>query len=422
MAVEFIMPQLGLTMTEGTVARWLKKVGETVAVGEVLAEIATDKISVEVEATASGTILEICVPEGETAPVKAVLATIGEPGEKIGTAQVVLASPGLAGPRAVQAEIVDKDAGEWVKASPLARKIARERGIELALVTGTGPAGRVVERDVLDYGEPGAAVKATPLAAKIAAEYGLDLTILPQTGRIMKQDVLAALPEVPAAAGDGKALTGMRKVIAERMSLSWQTAPHVNLTVAVDMTEAKELKMKLAQTGVKTSFTDLIVKCVARALTEFPMVNNSLIGGKLVENPCINIGVAVAVDNGLIVPVIKSAAGQSLRQLSETIAALGTKARQGKLVPDEYSGGTFTVSNLGMYGVDHFSPIINPPESAILGVCRLVDRPVVIGSAIVVRPMMNLCLSFDHRLIDGALAARFMARLRELVEQPMLLL
>ncbi len=197
MAVEFIMPQLGLTMTEGTVAKWLKKVGETVAVGEVIAEVATDKISVEVEATASGTILEILVPAGETAPVKAVLALIGQPGEKVAAAPAVTAAPAAKAP-AAETAIVARDAGEWVKASPLARKLARERGIDLAMVTATGPAGRVVERDVLDWAAPGAAVKATPLAAKIAAENALDLAGLPQTGRIMKQDVLAALPQASA--------------------------------------------------------------------------------------------------------------------------------------------------------------------------------------------------------------------------------
>jgi pyruvate dehydrogenase E2 component (dihydrolipoamide acetyltransferase) len=419
MAVEFIMPQLGLTMTEGTVAKWLKKVGDAVAAGEVIAEVATDKISVEVEATANGTILEIVVPAGETAPVKAVLALIGQPGEKVAAAPAVTAAPAAKAPPAETA-IVARDAGEWVKASPLARKLARERGIDLALVTGTGPAGRVVERDVLDWTAPGAAVKVTPLAAKIAAEHELDLAGLSPTGRIMKQDVLAALPQASAVAG--VPLMGMRKVIAERMTLSWQTTPHVHHTVEVDMYETLKLKDRLARMGTKLSVTELVVKCAAKALVEFPMVNNALIDGKLVLNQAVNIGVAVAVDNGLIVPVVKNADQKSLSQLRAEIAELSGKARQGKLLPDEYSGGTFTISNLGMYGVDHFTPIINPPESGIIGVCRTVQRPMVVDGNVVVRPMMNLCLGYNHQVVDGALAGQFMARLRELVEQPMLLL
>jgi pyruvate dehydrogenase E2 component (dihydrolipoamide acetyltransferase) len=213
----------------------------------------------------------------------------------------------------------------------------------------------------------------------------------------------------------------MRKVIAERMTLSWQTAPHVHMTMQVDMSEAVRLK-NMAQSGLKISITDIAVKCAAQTLVEFPMVNNSLVGGMLIENQAINIGVAVAVDNGLLVPVIRNADHKSLRRISEELGAIGAKAREGKLAPDDYTGGTFTVSNLGMYGIDHFTPVINPPESAILGVCRLNERPVVIDSAVTVRPMMDLCLAFDHRLIDGALAAQFMARLRQYMEQPLLLL
>ncbi|MDR3590351.1 MAG: dihydrolipoamide acetyltransferase family protein [Negativicutes bacterium] len=420
MAVEFIMPQLGLTMTEGTVARWLKKIGETVTAGEVFAEVATDKISVEVEATASGTILEILVAEGETVPVKAVLAIIGEPGEKAAVIPAVSAPPVAESLKAPQEAVVAADTGEWVKASPLARKLARERGLDLAGLTGTGPDGRIIERDILSHSAPDTAVKATPLAAKIAAEHGLDLTALPQSGRIMKQDVLDALPMTPAAVGTP--LSGMRKVIAERMTGSWQTCPHVHHTVEVDMLASLQLKDKFAQTGAKLSLTELIVKCTAKALTEFPMVNNALVDGRLVVNEAVNIGVAVALDSGLIVPVVKNADQKTLAQLRADIADLGGRARQGKLLPDEYSGGTFTVSNLGMYGVDHFTPIINPPESGILGVCRTVERPVVVGASIVIRPMMNLCLGYNHQVVDGALAGRFTARLRQLLEQPLLLL
>ncbi|MDR7865820.1 MAG: dihydrolipoamide acetyltransferase family protein [Sporomusaceae bacterium] len=426
MATNFTMPQLGLTMTEGTVGKWFKQVGEKVTAGEILAEISTDKITNQIEAPADGVLLAVLVPEGGVAPVQAVLAVIGAPGEKIDAAIAeVAAAPAQAAPAqaavAVASVTVPAAGDGRVIASPLAKKLAKEQGIDLALVTGTGPGGRVVEQDILAYAaRRAAAPKASPLAAKIAAETGVDLAAIAKDGRIMAADVRAAVPvQAPAAAIP---LAGMRKIIAERMSLSWQTAPHVNLTVEVDMTAAGRLKDTLAAVGAKASFTEIIVKCAAKALGEFPMVNASLINGAIVQHDSVNIGVAVALENGLIVPVIKNAAAKTVGQIREDIASLSAKARQGQLGPDDYSGGTFTVTNLGMFGTDHFTPIINPPESAILGVCRIVKRPVVIGDEIVVRPMANLCLSFDHRLVDGALAAKFMSRMRALLEEPLLLL
>lgn len=427
MATNFTMPQLGLTMTEGTVSKWFKQVGEKVAAGEVLAEISTDKITNQIEAPVDGVLLTVLVPEGGVAPVQAVLAVIGAPGEKIdaAAAEVAAAAPAAAAPSqqpAAAPVAAPAAAGDGrVIASPLAKKLAREKGIDLALVTGTGPNGRVVEKDILDYAaRQAAAPKASPLAAKIAAEHGVSLAAIASDSRIMAADVRAALPaQAPAAAIP---LTGMRKIIAERMSLSWQTAPHVNLTVEVDMTAAGRLKDTLAAAGAKASFTEIIVKCAAKALGEFPTVNASLVNGTIVQHDSVNIGVAVALDNGLIVPVVKNAAGKTVGQIREDIASLSAKARQGQLGPDDYTGGTFTVTNLGMFGTDHFTPIINPPESAILGVCRVVRRPVVIGDDIVIRPMANLCLSFDHRLVDGALAAKFMSRMRALLEEPLLLL
>ena len=424
MNVEFTMPQLGLTMTEGTVTKWLKMVGDPIVVGEPLVEISTDKITSEIEATASGTVLEIRVPEGDTIPVKTVLAVIGKPSEKI-------LSPLCDEPMQSKAE------DEWVKASPLARKLARERGIDLAKLTGTGPSGRVVERDVLAAAtESKPPVKPTPLAREIAAEHRLVLASVDEEQRIMKGEVLAALHQTPATATVpprhdtsggttdfvGTPLSGMRKIISQRMSLSWQTVPHVHLTMETDMSEAIRLKEKLFRAGTKVSYTDIIVKCTAQALAEFRVINDRICDGRIIHNEEINIGVAVALDNGLVAPVIRNADQKSLCLLSAELAELSSKARQGKLLPDEYAGGSFTVSNLGMYGVDHFTPVINPPESAILGVCRLMERAVVVDSAVTVRSMMNLCLAFDHRLIDGATAAQFMCRLRQYVEQPLFLL
>jgi pyruvate dehydrogenase E2 component (dihydrolipoamide acetyltransferase) len=427
MATNFTMPQLGLTMTEGTVSKWFKQVGEKIAAGEILAEISTDKITNQIEAPADGVLLTVLVPEGGVAPVKAVLAVIGEPGEKVDIAAPEVAAaaapapaaPAQAGETAPAAPA--GEAGGRIIASPLAKKLAKEKGLDLALITGTGPGGRIVEKDILDYAaRQAAAPKASPLAAKIAAEHGVSLAAIGKDSRIMAADVRAALPDqAPAAAVP---LTGMRKIISDRMARSWQTTPHVHHTVEIDVSEALRLKDKLAGMGIKLSLTELIVKCTAQALTEYPMVNNAFVDGALVINQAINIGVAVALENGLIVPVVRDADKKTLGQLRAEIAALAAKAREGRLLPDEYTGGTFTVSNLGMYGVDHFTPIINPPESGIFGVCRTVDRPVVVDGAIVIRPMMNLCLGYNHRVVDGALAGKFTARVRELLEQPLLLL
>ena len=486
-ADEIKMPQLGLTMTEGTVTRWFKKAGEPVAHGEVLFEVATDKITNQIESTAAGTLLQILVEEGQVAPVQAVLAYVGEPGAATGSAAAAPAAasavvPTTAAPAATPAATAgvpaQKDGDGWVKASPAARKLAKEmnvdlakvtatgpdgrvveadvlgfgwvkaspaarkaakdRGIDLAAVNPTGPDGRVVERDVLAYAEnKPAAVKVSPLAAKMAPDLGVDLAAIDKEGRIMKADVLAAAkPAAPAAApaaaaapapakaaAKTKPLVGMRKVIAERMQQSWNAAPHVHLTVEVDMTNALALKDQLAKaSGQKASVTEIIIKCAAQVLMEIPVVNASVVGNQIVYHDSAAVGVAVSLDDGLIVPVIREVEKKSIREIRSAVVDLGARARAGKLLPDEISGGTFTVTNLGMFGTDHFTPVINPPESAILAVCRTVDKPVVVGGQIVIRPMCNCVLAFDHRLVDGAVGAKYMARFRELMENPLLLL
>lgn len=433
MAVEFTMPQLGLTMTEGTILTWLKTVGDNVALGDLLVEVETEKVNYQVESTLAGELLQILVQDGEVAQVMAPLAVIGQPGEKL--EQTKKSAEQIVAPSTVSTLEVVKPAPEKVSttgarvlASPIAKKIAREQSISLEELVGTGPGGRIVERDVLQLLEQ-QKVKTSPLAKKIAEEFNVDLTTLNKDSRIMKDDVLASITQLPSEAESRMLvesvmpITGMRKVIAERTSMSWQTAPHVNMTAEVDMLAASDLKEVLTQaSGVKISYTDIVVKIVSQALTEFPMVNSSLIEGKIISHGTVNIGVAVALENGLIVPVIKNTEHKSISGLHDEIVELANKARNGSLDTEEISGGTFTVSNLGMFGVDHFTPIINQPESAILGVCRIVDRPQVHNGTVVVRPMMNLCLSFDHRLIDGSVGAQFLARLRQLMEQPLLLL
>ncbi len=433
MAAEFTMPQLGLTMTEGTVLQWLKSIGDPIALGDLLVEVETEKVNYQVESTLEGTLLEILVPPGEVALVKAPLAIIGQPGEKIIRAESKEEKSVEIPSSALQEATVSPPApeimtGDRLKASPIVKRIAREENIALTEIIGTGPDGRIVERDIQKYQEE-RRVKASPLAEKIAKEHSIDLATMNQESRIMKDDVLAEFSDlsVKSAATKGFStvmpITGMRKIIAERISMSWQTAPHVNMTAEVDMSVSADLKEKLTLAlGVKVSYTDIIAKIVTQALTEFPMINSSLLDGTIVSYETVNIGIAVALENGLIVPVIKNTNHKTISDIHEEIVSLSNKARDGKLDREEISAGTFTISNLGMFGVDHFTPIINQPESAILGVCRIVERPMVHDGAVVIRPMMNLCLSFDHRLIDGAVGAQFLARLRQLLEQPLLLL
>lgn len=441
MATNVTMPQLGLTMTEGTVTKWFKTVGDAVKTGEVLVEVSTDKINNQVEAPVDGVVLQIAVPEGGTAPVKAVLAVLGAAGEQVAPAQaapaVAVAQAAATAPAAPAT--VPVVAPGVIKASPVAKKLAREHGLNLADITGSGPDGRIVERDVLQHMERQRKVKTTPMAAKMAAEYGVDLTTLAKDGRITKADVLAAAapaapaqaPAAPAStapsAGRTVPLAGMRKIIASRMSASWQ-APHVTYNMTVNMAAARDFRASLQDTvskkyGVRLSYTDLIVKACAVALRDMPEVNVSLSDDTVVYHEDINIGVAVALDQGkgLIVPVVTAADRCSLGELGHIIRDLTTRAREGRLTADEISGGTFTVSNLGMYGIDIFTPIVNPPESAILGVGRIADTPVVVDGAVTVAPLMQLSLSADHRTIDGALAAQFLQKVKQYLEEPLLL-
>jgi pyruvate dehydrogenase E2 component (dihydrolipoamide acetyltransferase) len=393
-------------MTEGVVTKWLKSVGDQVSVGEPLVEVETDKINNEIEAQAEGVLLAILVEAGKAAAVQAPLALIGDPSETVtAPASVPAPVPAAEAPVARAAEAVPANSppptavaveasggGEQrLKASPIARRLAEEHGIDLRRLAGSGPGGRIVERDV-------AAAIATATARPPAAA------------------------TLPSAAAAGTPLSGMRRAIAERMSRSWTSVPHVTLTVGVDMTEAVALRRRLGEvTGRKVSFTEIVVRAAAMALGAFPYLNASLIDGALVLHEEIHVGVAVALDDGLIVPVIRHAGRKTVSELGEEIRLLAERARQGRLGPDEVTGGTFTITNLGMYGIDSFTPIVNPPESAILGVCRIEERQVVRQGAAAIRSMMNLCLSCDHRIVDGAMAARFLARLRTLLEEPVLM-
>ena len=383
MATAINMPKMGLSMKTGTVGKWLKNEGDAVKKGEPIVEVMTEKINNKVEAPADGILLKIVAPKGTKLPVGGLMGVIGEAGEDISA--ILAAGPSVVAEGSA-APASQPAAGQKVKISPAAKKLAEENGIDYTRITGTGPEGRITKEDVekaIAEGVPGADDRPT-------------LEVIPYEG--------------------------MRKAIGDNMAHSWSIAPKVTHHVSVDITNLLALR-KTLNNGVKdkdkVSITDLLVKAVARALEIKPNINVTLDGDEIKVLKDINIGVAVALDDGLIVPVVRDANKKSLAEVSKEVKDLAKRARKNKLNPDEMGGGTFTITNVGAWGsVDWFTPIINQPESAILGVGRTVERPVVVDGQIVVRPMMGLSLSFDHRVIDGAPAAEFLAVLLGLIEQP----
>jgi pyruvate dehydrogenase E2 component (dihydrolipoamide acetyltransferase) len=379
MATEVILPQLGLAMEEGTVVKWLKAEGERVEEGEPIVEIMTDKANVEVPSPASGVLLKILAPEGQAVPVGVPIAYIGQPGEEI----PVPVSPGAGQAR----EETPRESERKVQASPRARRLAEEHGIDLRTLTGTGPGGRIVEDDV--------------------------------------RRAIAQREQAGAAAVEGATIpvAGMRGAIARRMMESIHGSAQVTLATEADATELVRLRKRLApelerQHGIHLTYTDLLVRAVAMALREHPRLNARWEEKVIRILPEVHIGVAVALEDGLVVPVVRNADRLSIVEISRLLAALSEKARAGRLTYEEMTGSTFTITNLGMYDIDVFTPIINPPEAAILGVGRIVEKPVAVEGRVEVRSMMTLSLTFDHRVVDGAPAARFLQRIKELVEDP----
>ena len=443
MATELLMPKLGLTMTEGTIDEWKKKEGDTVQKGEIIYSVATDKLTNDVESDADGVLLKILVAEGETVPCKTLVGWIGAPGEAVpdGAAPAAAEAPAAAAPAvgavvgAAAAAAPARPAGAYVPATPYAKKLAKEKGFDLAQVPATGYKGVVVAKDVLAFTPAAAAaaapaVKASPLAAKVAADLGIDLGAVNAHGRVLAQDILAYLESTrekaePAAADareETKPMSGMRKAIARNMLASVQTSPTVTFNLGIDMTEMKRYREQLKAKEIKVSYTDLLVKFVAKALTEFPLLNCSVEDNKIIYKHYVNMGVAVALDNGLVVPNITDADKKSLTEISAEVKELAKLAREGKLPPEKLRGGTFTITNLGMYGIESFSPIINQPEVAILGVNTMEDKVVVRNGEMVIRPIMNLSLTADHRVVDGSVAAQFLQRVKSLMENPALML
>jgi pyruvate dehydrogenase E2 component (dihydrolipoamide acetyltransferase) len=434
MAQILVMPKYGQTVEESTIVKWRVKEGDVVKKGDIVFEIETDKATMEVESFFEGTLLKILVGEGQTVPVSSPVAFIGKPGEPLPDL-ASLPKPEAAAPAAKPAPNAPVSgvstpstlsipsttstpspapstvssvpaAPRRLFSSPRARVLATSAALDVSRIPGSGPGGRIVEKDVLAYMEKHqvSAIRITPAAKRKAIQAGVDILTVRATGdggRIVEADIDRALEERP------KAMSKMRQIIAERLTRSTSTIPHFYVTVSVDMTGLVGLRKQLKDAGKAYTVTDFIMEAVVLTLGEKPAFNSATDGKTVRWNSAVNLGMAVSLEQGLVVPVIRDAARLSLAELHDAAAALAIKAREGKLRPDEMSGSTFTISNMGMLNVENFTAIINPGESAILAVSSTSPTPVVRDGKVVVRDIMKITLSSDHRIIDGAQAAGF---------------
>ncbi len=437
------MPKMGDTMDEGKILRWIKHEGDPVKKGESLAEVETDKVNIEIEAFASGVLRKILVAEGDSAPIGSGIALIGAPDEPLpedttnrgaasGANGKAATPPPASTPPALTTQpapvAYNTDAQGRVFISPVARRLAEESNLDYTQIRGTGPNGRIIKMDV-----ESALVQAVPTGTR-------EMQAVPTSGTRAAQapppvttsapaPTYVAIDEaVPAAVDTGEVveipLTAMRRTIARRLSQSMQTAPHFYVTSVIDTGKLAELRRQINAyaandpSPVKVSFNDLIIKAVARSLVKMPQVNVSFAEDKLLQKKAVHIGMAVALEQGLIVPVIHNAERSGILDIARESQRLAEAARTGKLRPEEFSGGTFTVSNLGMFDVESFTAVINPPESAILAVGSITPTPVVVDGQVVVRDRMKVTLSSDHRAVDGATAARFLQEVKRLLEEP----
>lgn len=431
MAFHVKMPKLGLTMSEGTIIKWLKKEGDYIKKGEILLEVESDKSSIEFESPESGYLKKILISEGDSVPILTDIAILGSKHEEI--PDIEAANGSDTSNFIAEEEKTEKSEKEpadntplsqkRIFASPAAKRIARENNIDISLVPKRNSQVRIEKKDVLAFIKR-TATKVTPLAKKIANSKELDLsTIESKEGQRIYSSDLKAMFEKKNDKEKRVAVVGMRKIIAKRMKESMRKAPHVFLTTEIDMSNVLDLKKQtkdqiLDEYGVKISINDVIIKCTAAALKKNPRVNTVFEETEITIRNEINIGIAVALDEGLLVPVIRNADLKGLGEIAAETKMLTVKAKSGKLLPDEYSGGTFTVSNLGMYEITQFNSIINQPESAILSVAKIVERPVAENGQFVIKPIMNLTINFDHRPMDGAMAAKFLKDLKLMLEAP----
>jgi len=437
-----IMPALELAQETGKVIKWLKNPGDAVTKGEPIVEIETDKVTVEIEAPAAGVLRDVTAQPGDVVPVGKTIALIFAAGEAGGAASP---APAAAAPRAMATPSPAAPVGQspaavsGVRASPLARKLAEQHGVDLASIK--TPSGRVEKADVMAYvesqkpstgnGTAGRIAAASPKARRLAAERGMDLRALQGSGpggAVLAADIPAAAPAAQRAVAAPTAqrpaatagVSNVWRIMAERMTASWTSAPHFYLVREVTVSRLVTWRERASkQTGVRITYTDLLVRLVAATIAQHPRVNASWKDGAIEQHADINIGLAVALDDGLVVPVLHRADTLSLAEIATRREDLVTRAQTGKLRPADIQGGSFTISNLGMYGVDAFNAIVNPPQAAILAVGRIADRVVAVGGQATVQPTMVLTLSCDHRALDGARAAQFLGLLAEVVEEPL---
>jgi pyruvate dehydrogenase E2 component (dihydrolipoamide acetyltransferase) len=438
MSVNIEMPKLSDTMTEGTLIKWHKKVGDNVEIGDILAEVETDKATMEMEAFDDGIITAILIQEGEKAPIGSVLATLGSDLNDVSTTAPTPQTESAALPAVtvVSAPLnasnpVSHD-GNRLKSSPLARKIAAELGANLAEIQGTGPGGRIVKLDVVNAAQnrskPVVAVSheasaAAALVASIRTKTSATTVAVAAPQAVVSQAIIPVAKD-----GDEMVpLSSMRKIIASRLLTSKTTIPHFYLHVSVDAAPLMALRKQVNDQAEKThgnkySVNDFILKAVINAAQTVPAVNASFAGDHIVKFKHVGLSVAIAVEDGLVTPVIKQAETKSLLALSRAVKDFAIRAKDKKLKPDEFDGGTITVSNLGAWGIESFDAIVNPPQAAILSVGAVLEKPVVKNGQIVPGLQMNLGLSCDHRVIDGAVAAQFLSEIKKLLEQPALML
>ena len=461
MPINIEMPKLSDTMTEGTLVKWNKQVGDEIEIGDVIAEVETDKATMEMEAFDEGVLSEIRIQEGEKAEVGAVLGVLLEDGEEAGEAPASSEqSDPAAEPAAEQAPVASEESapqevatpsvtpvvtsqgGERIKASPLARKIAASEGVDISTLQGSGPGGRIVKADVESAASaPATAAPSEPAPTEAPASLvgAADALVASAKSQAKSSVPAAAVPAptpapAPAAIAPTVAdedqrieLSSMRKIIADRLLASKTTIPHFYLHVEVDteplMTLRKQINAQAEQThGNKYSVNDFVLKAVINAAQVVPAVNASFNGDHIVQFAKVGVSVAIAVDDGLVTPVIKDAASQTMLQISQQVKDFAARARDKKLLPNEFDGGTITVSNLGAWGIDSFDAIVNPPQAVILSVGTIVQKPVVKDGEIVIGQRMNIGVSCDHRVVDGAVGAEFITEVKKLIENPALML
>jgi len=436
MAVNIEMPKLSDTMTEGTLLKWHKNVGDRVEIGDIIAEVETDKATMEMEAFDEGVITAIHIPAGGKAAIGAILAVLDGNDAAPAPAAAPAGAPATAAPETPVAAAVAAPApavaasGERIKSSPLARKVAASLGVTLSSVTGTGPGGRIIRKDVEAAAQkpaaaPAPAAPASPLAAAASA--------LAAASKARSVAPAAAAPAPVAITPVAKAedqiieLSSLRKIIASRLLTSKQTIPHFYLHVEADAAPLMSLRKQIndqaaGTTGNKYSVNDFIMKALINATMAVPAINASFGGDHIVRFGSVGLSVAIAIEDGLVTPVVKNAETKSLLQISREVKDFAVRAKERKLRPDEFDGGTITISNLGAWGIESFDAIVNPPQAAILSVGAVIEKPVVKNGQIVVGQRVNLGLSCDHRVVDGAIAAAFLSEVKKLIESPALML